>query len=113
LHERAGQLLLFPRRRRLAGAQPHDHVLPAHRLAGAEGHVLDDAVALVEDPEDGHALRHRRHAALSRGRHQRFTAGRRERILLLLFAAPACGEPQRNEQRCSEPVHAYSGIHGS
>ena len=57
LDERAGQLLFLPRRGRLARAKAHDRVLPPHRLAGLERDVLDDAVALVEDPEHGDALR--------------------------------------------------------
>jgi hypothetical protein len=65
LDERARQLLLFPRRRRLAGAKPHDHVLPANRLAGVQGHCLDNAVALVEESEHGNPLRHRRDPAFA------------------------------------------------
>jgi hypothetical protein len=67
LDERTGQLLLLPRCSRLARAQPHDDVLPAHRLARVQRDILDDAVALVEDAEDGYALRHRSHAALAVG----------------------------------------------
>jgi hypothetical protein len=48
LHERPGQLLELPRRRRLACAQAHDRVFDAHRLAGAHGEVADDPVALVQ-----------------------------------------------------------------
>ena len=39
LHERAGQLLLLPRRGLLAGAQPHDDVADPRRLAGLQRHV--------------------------------------------------------------------------
>jgi hypothetical protein len=68
LNEGAGQFLRLPRRRRLAGAQPHRDVLPSRRLAGVERNVADDPVALVQDGEDGDALRHRRHAGLAAAR---------------------------------------------
>jgi len=69
LDERAGELLLFPRRCRLARPQAHDHVFPADRLAGVKSHVLDYAVPLVENAQDGGTLRHRGHSALPvRGR---------------------------------------------
>jgi hypothetical protein len=109
LNEGAGQLLLFPRRGRLARLEPHDHVLPPRRLAGVKGDAADDAVALVEDGEDGDALRHGRHARL-------IGVGgpvRRARLVLLLAAAPAGGEREREDQRRRWLEHAYSGIHGS
>jgi hypothetical protein len=69
LDERTGELLLFPRRCRLARPQAHDHVFPADRLPGVKCHVLDDAVPLVKDAQHGGALRHGGHAALAvRGR---------------------------------------------
>jgi hypothetical protein len=48
LDESAGQPLVLPRGRRLAGAKPHDHVARAHGLAGAQLDVARDAVALVQ-----------------------------------------------------------------
>jgi hypothetical protein len=66
LHESAGELLFFPRRRCLACAKTHEEVLPAHRLPGMKDHVLHDAVALVEHADDGNALRHRGNAGLVR-----------------------------------------------
>jgi hypothetical protein len=69
LDEGAGQFFGLPRSGRFASAKPHNHVLPARRLAGVERDVLDDPVALVEDAEHGDALRHRRHSTLTvRGR---------------------------------------------
>jgi hypothetical protein len=59
LDEGAGELLVFPRRCRFAGAEPDDHILPPDRLARVERDRLDDAVALVEDAEHRDALRHR------------------------------------------------------
>jgi hypothetical protein len=64
LDECASQLFFFPRRSRLASAEPNDHVFPADRLAGVERNVLDDAVTLVEDSEHRDALRHGRDAGL-------------------------------------------------
>jgi hypothetical protein len=92
-HERAGQLLLFPWRRGLAGAKLDDHVFPPRRLAGAEGDVLGDAVALVEDPEHRHALGHRRDPGLAAGR-GRAVRGR-SRLVLLLVGPTASGKAER------------------
>jgi hypothetical protein len=113
LDERAGELLGLPWRRRLASTKPNDHVFPADRLARVQGDVLDDAVALVEDSEDRDALRHGRNSALPiRGRSDLRSRGC-GRILLLLRALAAGGERKRNQQWCSKPSHAYSGIQGS
>jgi hypothetical protein len=60
LDEGAGQLLRLPRCRRLAGAQAHDRVADAHRLAGPQRQVLEEAVALVEEAQDRDPLPHRR-----------------------------------------------------
>jgi hypothetical protein len=112
LDERAGQLLLFPRRGRLARPQPYDDVLPAHRLAGVERDILDDAVALVEDAEHGDALRHRRHAALAVGGRGGLPR-RRQGLVGRLAALPARGERKRSDQGYDGCLHAYSGIQGS
>jgi hypothetical protein len=112
LNEGAGQLLVLPRGGGLAGAQPHDHVLPADRLTGMQRDILDDAVALVEDAEHRHPLRHRRHTALAvRGRGDLLS--RRQRLVLRFPALPARGERERGKQWCSGSAHAYSGIQGS
>jgi hypothetical protein len=112
LDEGAGQLFGLPRRGRLACAQPHDHVFPPHGLARAQRHVLNDAIALVEDAEHRDALGHRGHPALPGSRCRRIGRGRRRRILLL--GAPAAGrEREHNQQRRGNPGHFYSGIHGS
>jgi hypothetical protein len=60
LHEGAGQLLHFPRRALLAGAQANDHVAGADRLARPELQLPRDTVALVEQAKHRHPLRHRR-----------------------------------------------------
>jgi hypothetical protein len=112
LYEGAGQLLFFPRRRGLAGAQSDDHVLPADRLARVQSDVLDDSVTLVEDAKHGRALRHRRNPALSVGgrgdlpRRRQWSVGIR-----LAFAAR--GKRKHDQQRGRKLPHAYSGIQGS
>ena len=58
LHERAGFGRVFPRRGFLAGAQADDGVAGAQRFARLHGEVTGDAVALVEQADDGDALRH-------------------------------------------------------
>jgi len=83
LDEGAGELLRFPRRGRLAGAKADDHVLPPNRLSRLQGDVLNDAIALVEDAEDGDALGHRRNPALPRRGDRRIGACGGGRILLL------------------------------
>jgi hypothetical protein len=113
LDERAGKLLRLVGRGRFARAQAHDDVLPPYRLARAQGDVLDDAVALVEDSEDRDALRHGRDPALPGRRCRRIYRCTRRRRILLLLAAAARGQRQRNQQRCRKSLHAYSGIHGS
>jgi hypothetical protein len=67
LNERSGQLLFFPWSRRFAGPQPNDDVLPADRLPWVKRDILDDSVALVEDAEHRHPLRHRRDSAFAVG----------------------------------------------
>jgi hypothetical protein len=101
LYECARQLLGLPRRGLFAGAQAHDHILPADRLAGPQRDVLDDPVALVEDAEHGDALRHRGHSALPRRGCRRIRRHRRG-CVLLLDAFAACGERQCKHQWCSE-----------
>jgi hypothetical protein len=101
LHESPRQIFRLPRRRLFAGAQAHDHVLPANRLSGPQGHVLDDSIALVEDSQDRDALRHGSDTALARGRRRgvgRSGCGR----VLLLGALAAPGERDCKYQRCSK-----------
>jgi hypothetical protein len=109
LDERAGQLLLLPRRGGFACTQADDHVLPARGLAGMERDVLDDSVALVEDAEDGDALRHWRDIGLIDAR----TRLLRGALIRLVGAAVARRQRNADQQRYGEFPHAYSGIHGS
>jgi hypothetical protein len=112
LDEGSRQLLLFPRRGLLARAQADDRVLPADRLAGPKGHVLDDPVALVENSQHRDPLRHRSHAALP-GRGHGHVCVRRGRRIPLLRTLAAAGKRKPDQQRYGEPGHAYSGIQGS
>jgi hypothetical protein len=110
LHESAGQLFLFPRRRCLAGAQAHDHVLPARRLAGVKRDILHNPVPLVEDAKHRDALRHWRDSSLVASRPGRIF--RRRGRILRHVAAVTSGERER-EQQNGRPLHDYSGIQGS
>jgi hypothetical protein len=78
-----------------------------------ESDVLDDAVALVEEPEDGDPLAHRRYAGLIDAWRSRGVGNDRPRCILFVATAPAGREREDNQHRCGKPVHAYSGIHGS
>ena len=63
LHESAGQLLIFPGRRRLARTQPHDRVIHPDSLPGLQRQVANDPVTLVQKSEDGDTLSHRGNAS--------------------------------------------------
>jgi len=67
LHECAGQRLRFPGRRRFAGTQADDHVADPERLARLHRQVARNAVALVQQPDDGDAFGHRRSSRRDRG----------------------------------------------
>jgi hypothetical protein len=60
LNESAGFGRVFPRRRRLARAQPHDRAADARDLAGFHLQLFDQSVAFVEQAEHRDALLHRR-----------------------------------------------------
>jgi hypothetical protein len=74
-----------------------------------KGNVPDDAIALVEDGEDAHALRHRRNARTTWG-----CGGLARRGLSLpLGSAVARGNRESQEQQGDRTIeHAYSGIQG-
>jgi hypothetical protein len=67
-----------------------EQVLPTRRLPRVQGDILHDAVALVEDAENGDAPRHRRDATLSGRSRRRLFA--RDGGVLSLLAPPARGE---------------------
>jgi len=113
LDEGAGQLLLFPWRARLTGAEPDNNILRPRRLPGAKGKVVDNPVALVEQADQRDPLVHRSQALVcDLGLRRR--PGFLLRILLLcLFAAVAGRQCQRAaNQRCNREAHAQSGVHG-
>jgi hypothetical protein len=60
LHEGAGFLHIFPWRAGFAGLQAHDCIAHAHRFARLHRQVAGQAVALVEQADHRHALRHGR-----------------------------------------------------
>jgi hypothetical protein len=109
LDEGAGQLLVFPRRRRLAGAQADDDVLHADGLAGLQRQVADDAVALVEQAEHGNALGHRRHAGLL-GRGTRHFDGDGIALGRLVLSLAAGGEGDASSQGQRARRHSWSGV---
>jgi hypothetical protein len=124
LDEGAGQLLILPRRRRLAGAQPDDDVADPHRLAGPHGKVARDAVPLVEELHHRDALGHGRRAGRDFGHRLRdvddlgFGLGVLFLSLLALGRAgrPAGGENGGQGRRgCDRrPAHhAQSGVQAS
>ncbi|KTE29311.1 hypothetical protein ATE62_21090 [Sphingopyxis sp. HIX] len=125
LDEGAGLGRIFPRRGRLAGAQPHDRTADARAVAGLHLEIADQPVALVEQADDGDALRHRGRAldAADLGGH---TLGLGDRLdggaaIALGRAAVAAGERRRGEQRDqrgrdrarAHAVHSAPGRHAS
>jgi hypothetical protein len=119
LDEGAGQLLGLPGRRGLATAQPHDHVADPDGLAGPEGEVALEAVALVEQAEHCDPFGHRRRAGgeLLHGlRHvDRLVLDRRLILAAALVRAArrAGGEREhQRETRADHPAkhHVQSGV---
>jgi len=60
LHESAGFLDIFPWRAGFAGLKPHDRIAHAQGFARLHRQVAGQAVALVEQADHGHPVRHRR-----------------------------------------------------
>jgi hypothetical protein len=117
LDEGAGQLLRLPRRGRLAGTQPHDHVLDPQRLARLHDEVARQAVALIEQADHCHPVFHRRRAGRFGYDRLRDVDDRR-----LAARLPACralvaageGDKRRGEGReTAGAPHALSGVHAS
>jgi hypothetical protein len=111
LDEGAGQRLLFPRGAGLAGAQPDDGILVTDRLSRPQGQVADDAVALVEQADDGDPLGHRRDPGLTTDDGARHIHGDRLAFLRLIRAIAAGKQGQRH-QGSRRGAHDYSGIQG-
>jgi hypothetical protein len=105
---------IFPRRGRLACAQPDDRAADPRRFAGLHLDIADQAVALVEQADDGDALGHRGCAfdAADFLRHA-FGFGDLRRLVV---AAGFCGRRPvaraqrqrghgRQSHRCGQPRH--------
>ena len=110
LHERPGQLVELPRRRRLAGAQANDGILDPQRLARAKGDVARNPVTLVEEAQHGDPLVHRGGA---RGRHSgllRDCRGALSRLWLIALRTVAARERNPGDKRQVEAAHPYSGV---
>jgi hypothetical protein len=118
LDEGTGQLLHLPGRRRLAGAQPHDDIAGADRLARVQGEFTHLAVALVEQPQHRDSLGHRRRPGRQLGDGLRDVDGLdffRILVVLLLGAlrrAGGEGESSRQSWNRAARRHAQSGTHG-
>jgi hypothetical protein len=112
LEEGTGQLLLFPRSGPLAGSKANDRILQPDRLAGPHGQVADDSVALVEDSDHRHPLRHRSDPGLIRCLNlcDRLIG---RRLLLDGLLAPAAGKQRRQHETTDRyRAHLYSGVQG-
>jgi len=114
LDEGSGQPLDLPGRARLAGAEAHDDVADAHRLAGLQRQIARQAVPLVEQADDGDPLGHRRGAGLELSHHLRDIDRLRLRFGLGLGLGPrnsaavaGCGG--KGGRKDAEP-HPYSGV---
>nr|ART40346.1 K300 [uncultured bacterium] len=119
LDEGAGFGRVFPWRGRLAGLQSDDGVADAERLAGLHRQVAGQAVALVEQADHGHPLRHRRagQAGLAAGLEARsFHPHRSGRIAAGKLVAAATGRKQqqkRQDDSRRRAIHDASGLHAS
>jgi hypothetical protein len=112
LDESARELFLLPRSGCLASLQPDEQVLPASRLAGPERNVADQAIALVEEADDGDPVGHRSDSGLgigrSRSRRRLVRAG-----VVTLVPLSASGEEGGKPDRQRRSAHRfYSGIQG-
>jgi hypothetical protein len=112
LHEGAGETLILPRRGRVAGPQANHGVAETDRLAGPEGDVADDPVALVEQSEHGDALGHRSHAGDRLDRLRRVDGHRIGAIggLARIARAAAARKRGQQDQWCEAPGQDYSGF---
>jgi hypothetical protein len=123
LDEGPGQLLRLPRRRRVAGAQADDHVADPGRLPRLQNEVAGQAVALVEEAEHRHALRHRSRAGrfdrdvlrdVDGARLGRLAVGARVAGGSAFAARAERGEPGgRDQDRPRRRPHPRSGLQAS
>ena len=75
-------------------------------------HILDDAIAFIENFQNCGSLGHGRHSAFAMSGRSHLTAAWKRRVLAR-SALAARGERERGKQRCGGARHAYSGIQGS
>jgi hypothetical protein len=117
-----GQLLHLPWSSLLAGAQPHDDVANASRLSRLKLDVAPDPVALVEEAQDGDALRHRSGSGRLRCHGLRNVDRFRLRLRLsprglaplVAAALPAGGQRQKSGENSGRARHhASSGVQAS
>jgi len=127
LHESAGFLHIFPWRAGFARLQADDRIAHAQRFARLHGQVAGQAVALVEQADDGTTLRHRGagrravgrgadrrafhldRAALVGGRHIGLAAGAERQGT----GKQGQGVEDRRDASRRTPGHAASGLHAS
>lgn len=122
LHEGPGFLGRFPLGGAFAGAQADDGTADADALAGFERDVADEAIAFVEQAEDGDPLRHfcdpgigvflTRSDRRSLGNRADVGGGRRRGFALAI----AAGQRERSQSGGSEGERAArhqaaSGVH--
>jgi len=108
LHEGAHFLWQFPRRGALAGGQADDYRPDLARLAGLQRDFFRDIVALVQQPDGGHAVLHRGRAIIG-GFGQRCGGGgsgcrriERDALRLRLSRIVASGKSQSRDQRAGQ-----------
>ncbi|HZG07816.1 MAG TPA: hypothetical protein VEZ70_02425 [Allosphingosinicella sp.] len=117
----------LPGRRRLASAQAHDHIANPYSFAWLQRDVARNAVALVEQSEHGHPLRHRCGAGEDRFHRlrnvDRFGLGlalavalRRLTVAATAIAVASCKREQDKEGEAGpwpQADHAPSGVQAS
>jgi hypothetical protein len=132
LCEGSGQLFDFPWRSGFAGLKSHHDIANAHSLTRFQREVAGQAVALVEQTKNGHALGHRSGLANGlRGRLGRFGLDRRlgrlggccrrrfgrigcNAVLERGSVLPSRNGGRRNaKSQQAKPLHAASGLHAS
>ena len=98
MEEGAGELLILPRRSRLAGAQADDHIFYANRHSWLHPEIADDSVALVQKADDRDPVLHRCDADLLSWAGTRL--GKLDPVaLVLVLATLAAGREKQPEQR--------------
>ena len=114
LDEGARQAVIFPRRGRIARAQPHHRVAEADRLPRLQRDVTHDAVALVEQPEHRDALAHRGHPRHRRdrpGHVDRDGVGAVDRLVAVARELVAARGKRHQRDEDEAAGQDYSGFH--